>query len=125
MVFSFIFAVLLLVLLIRFKMDSILKIWFFVVVNLALFLALTAILPEQTSFVITLTFSLILSCLKFFHRNFVIHNLTELLIYPGISSVFIPILDFWGVLLLLILISIYDMWAVWHSGVMQKWLNIR
>lgn len=120
MIFSFVLAVLLLLLLIKFKVDIILKIWFFAVVTLALFLSLTAILPEKTLFIIPLFLALLLSSLKIFHRHFLIHNLTELLIYPGIATVFIPILNFWSVIALLVLISIYDMWAVWHSGIMQK-----
>ena len=42
------------------------------------------------------------------------------MIYPGIASVFVPILNVWTIVSLLVLISIYDMWAVWHSGIMQK-----
>jgi presenilin-like A22 family membrane protease len=61
-----------------------------------------------------------LSFIKIFKRNFIIHNLTELLIYPGIATLFVPILNLWSVGVLLILILIYDIWAVWHSGIMQK-----
>jgi presenilin-like A22 family membrane protease len=57
---------------------------------------------------------------KVFGKNFLVHNITELLIYPGIAAVFVQILNFYTVFVLLILISIYDMWAVWHSGIMQK-----
>ena len=49
-----------------------------------------------------------------------VHNITELLIYPGIATVFIPILNIWAVVILLVIISFYDMYAVWHSGFMQK-----
>jgi presenilin-like A22 family membrane protease len=42
------------------------------------------------------------------------------LIYPGIAAVFVPMLNIWTIIILLILISGYDMWAVWHSGIMQK-----
>ena len=57
---------------------------------------------------------------KIFKQNLIVHNLTELLIYPGIACVFVPILNIWTVSILLIAISIYDMWAVWHTGFMQK-----
>jgi presenilin-like A22 family membrane protease len=49
-----------------------------------------------------------------------IHNITELLIYPGIAAIFVAILNLPTAIILLVLISIYDIWAVWHSGVMQK-----
>jgi presenilin-like A22 family membrane protease len=67
-----------------------------------------------------LLIALPLAYIKIYRPNFYVHNLTELLIYPGIASVFVPILNLWTIIVLLILISIYDMWAVWHSGVMQK-----
>jgi presenilin-like A22 family membrane protease len=49
-----------------------------------------------------------------------VHNFTELLVYPGIAAVFVPLLNIYTVIGLLVLISIYDMWAVWKSGIMQK-----
>ena len=42
------------------------------------------------------------------------------MIYPGIAAVFVPLLNVWTIIILLVLISVYDMWAVWHSGIMQK-----
>jgi presenilin-like A22 family membrane protease len=61
-----------------------------------------------------------LALFKMFKRNFIIHNLTELLIYPGIATIFVSILNFWTAIILLVIISFYDMWAVWRSGIMQK-----
>ena len=49
-----------------------------------------------------------------------VHNATELLIYPGIAAIFVPLLSLVTVSILIILISLYDMYAVWHSGFMQK-----
>ena len=61
-----------------------------------------------------------LGILKIFHRNMFVHNGTELLIYPGIAAVFVPLINTFGIVILLLLISIYDIWAVWHSEFMQK-----
>ncbi|MEK6812210.1 MAG: presenilin family intramembrane aspartyl protease, partial [Nanoarchaeota archaeon] len=61
-----------------------------------------------------------LAVIKIYGRNFVVHNATELLIYPGIAAVFVPFLNVWTIIALLIIISVYDAWAVWHSGIMQK-----
>ena len=49
-----------------------------------------------------------------------VHNLSELLIYPGIAAVFVPILNLPAIIILLVLISIYDIYAVWHFGFMQR-----
>lgn len=120
-VFAFIIAIFLLFLLTKFKIDFILRIWFFLVVSIALFITLNTFLPKTIYFIIpAILIALSLSFIKIFKRNFIVHNLTELLIYPGIAAVFVPILNFWFVIVLLLLISVYDIWAVWHSGIMQK-----
>jgi len=69
---------------------------------------------------IAIAIALPLAFIKIYKRNFLIHNTTELFIYPGIAAVFVPILNIWTIVILLILISLYDMWAVWKSGFMQK-----
>jgi len=120
-IFAFILAVLILFLLSKFKVELILRLWFLLVIIISLGIAFTAIFPDfkyKLSFILVL--SVILALVKVFQRNFIIHNATELLIYPGIAAVFVPLLNVWTIIALLILISIYDMWAVWHSGIMQK-----
>ena len=126
-IFAFIFAIVLLFLLIRFKIDVILRVWFFIVVIIALSLSLTAIFPEFIYkinpiiyFIIPIAIAIPLAFIKIFRRNFIVHNITELLIYPGIAAVFVPILNLWSIIILLLIISVYDIWAVWHSGIMQR-----
>ena len=126
-IFSFILAIMLLFLLSRIKTEFILKTWFFIVTIIALGISIL-IFTNQLFFekfffgipILATTISIIFSYLKIFQRNFIFHNLTELLIYPGIATVFIPLLNIWTLVLILILISIYDIWAVWHSGITQK-----
>lgn len=52
---------------------------------------------------------------KVVRPNIWIHNITELLIYPGIAVIFVPLLDVLWVTVLLLAISAYDMLAVWKS----------
>jgi len=121
LIFAFIFAILLFFLLTRFKVDFILRMWFFIVIIIALFITFNAIFPKTTYFAIGAgILAVVLAFIKTYRRNMIVHNLTELLIYPGIATIFVPILNFWTVLVLLLVISVYDMWAVWHSGIMQK-----
>jgi presenilin-like A22 family membrane protease len=68
------------------------------------------------SIIIALPFAII----KVFNRNILIHNTTEFFIYPGVAAVFVPMLNQMTLIFLLVIISIYDMWAVWKSGIMQK-----
>lgn len=120
-ILAFIIAISLLFLLTKFKVEFILKLWFFVVVVLALGIFFNVILPKfQYTSILALIFALPLAYIKIYKRDFIIHNLTELAIYPGIAAVFVPILNIYTIIILLILISIYDMWAVWKSGIMQK-----
>jgi len=133
-VIAFVIAIALLFFLMHFKAEFLLKFWFFAVVTIALGIAFVAFMPEVTnkygisftsfdipfSYLIALVIALPLAIIKIFKRNFWIHNLTELFIYPGIAAVFAPLLNFYTVILLLLIISAYDMWAVWRSGVMQK-----
>lgn len=120
-IIAFVFAILLLILLTKFKLSVVLKVWFFVVILIAIGIFLNAILPngEYTPW-IALIFALPLVLIKVLKRDFLIHNLTELVIYPSIAAVFVPLLNLLTIILLLVLISIYDMWAVWKSGIMQK-----
>jgi presenilin-like A22 family membrane protease len=123
-IFAFIIAISLLLLLSKFNIEFFIRLWFFVVVLIALGISfnifLLGILSSEISWIIALIIALPLGFIKIYKRDFFIHNLTELFIYPGIAAVFVPILNIYTIIGLLILISIYDMWAVWHSGLMQK-----
>lgn len=120
-IFAFIIAISLLFFLTKFKAEFILKLWFFIVVMIALGISLNSIIPEfKYSSIIILLVILPLAFIKIYRKEFLVHNITELFIYPGIAAVFVPILNIYTIIVLLILISIYDMWAVWHSGIMQK-----
>ncbi len=130
LVFAFIVAMLLFFLLMKFKLKTVLRLWFFIVVIVALAITFNTLLsslnlPHPTY--LALIISLPLAFYKTFKRHLIIHNITELLIYPGIAAVFVAILSQWGFAMgvgvtvsLLLFISVYDIYAVWHSGFMQK-----
>ncbi|MFH1270624.1 MAG: presenilin family intramembrane aspartyl protease [Nanoarchaeota archaeon] len=127
LVLAFIIAISLFFILTKLKIEFILRAWFFLVVSIALFISFYAfekLVPFTINYYWALAIPILLSIplafVKIYQRNFLIHNLTELLIYPGLATVFVPILNIYTIIILLILISIYDMWAVWHSGIMQK-----
>lgn len=118
---AFIFAIILLILLTKFNFGFILKLWFFTVILIAIGIFFNSFFPKEQYFpYFAIIFALPLAIVKVFKTNFIVHNLTELVIYPSIAAVFVSLLNFWTVLILLVLISVYDMWAVWHSGIMQK-----
>lgn len=118
---AFVFAILAFFFLTKLRIEFILKAWFLLVVALALSISFLAIIPKfQNAILVAMILSFGLAVWKIYGRNFVVHNLTELFIYPGIAAVFVPLLNVITVIALLIIISIYDMWAVWHSGIMQR-----
>lgn len=123
LIFSFIIAIAIIFFLMKYKWKFVIKIWFFSVILLALSISINAFLSFSglaKVAIYSMIISLPLAALKIFKPNFYTHNLTELLIYPGIACVFVPILTPVSSIILLLLISIYDMWAVWKSGIMQK-----
>jgi len=131
-IFAFIIAISLLFFLSKFKIEFFIKAWFFLVVMIALVISfnvfLIKIFPEEINFIslfplswlIAFLIALPFALVKIYKRDFFIHNFTELFIYPGIAAVFVPILNVYTISFLLIIISVYDMWAVWYSGIMQK-----
>lgn len=122
-IISFIVAILLIFFLMKINASWIIRIWFFTVIAIAIGIFFNAIainLNLAYPSYIALAIGLILAYLKMFRQNPIIHNLTEMIIYPGIAAIFVVMLNWWIMIILLLLISAYDIWAVWHSGVMQK-----
>jgi len=122
-VVSFIIAIVLVFVLMRIKSVWFMRGWFFVVIALALGITIniaTAKIGLIYPSLFALVLGIFLAYLKVFRKNILVHNTTELLIYPGIAAIFVAMLNIWTTIILLIIISVYDIWAVWHSGVMQK-----
>jgi presenilin-like A22 family membrane protease len=122
LIISFALVILLIFVLMKFKLSIIIKIWFFGVVIISLWITLNAILKNLIPFAlgIALIIAVVLAVFKVFRPRVIVHNATELLIYPGIAAIFVPLFNWWSVIILLLIISVYDMWAVWKSGIMQK-----
>src|SRR3989338_8049229 len=100
-----IIATVLALILARFKAVFLWKLWFLFAVIFGL----------------SISFSVFtLALLKVYFRTAVVHNFTEIFIYGGIMSLFVPIFSVFSAIILLILISIYDMYAVWKSKHMIK-----
>ncbi len=103
-------------LLIKFKKRFLWKLWFFLAVTLTLSIAFAAFIPSAAAGL----FGLILATLKVFRPSVVIHNFTELFVYGGLAVIFVPLLNIVVASVLLIIIAIYDAFAVWKSKHMIK-----
>ena len=106
----------LVLLLIKFKGVMIWKFWFFISVALCLTIAFAAFIPQIAAIII----GCLLAILKVYRTNFIIHNVTEVFIYGGLAAIFVPIMNIYAVVILLLLISVYDVIAVWQSKHMVK-----
>ncbi len=103
-------------LIIKFKKVRLWKMWYFLAVVMCLSFALGAFLPQLVAFILALLFAI----WKILKTNPIIHNITEIFIYGGLAAIFVPILNLFSVIMLLLIISVYDMIAVWKSKHMVK-----
>jgi presenilin-like A22 family membrane protease len=125
MFISFIIAITLFFFLIQYKWKFFLKVWFGMVILLTLGIVINSFFHMRgfegnLYFYYSLLIAAPFMLLKVFRPSVIIHNLTEVFIYAGLALVFVNILTPISVIVVLVLISFYDMWAVWHSGIMQK-----
>lgn len=121
---AFALAIGLFLLLTKFRAETLITVWFTFVVFTTLTISLNGLLykalpPLSIDFIwIAVILALPLAFYKIFKRNLIVHNMTELMIYPGLAAIFVPLLRPWSIILLLFVISLYDMWAVWKSTFM-------
>lgn len=95
----------------RFHLQKLWTVWFFLSVWLCLLVAFSAWLADGAAFVVSLG----LSFWRVLRKTAVIHNLTEVFLYGGLATIFVPFLSLSGIVILLLLISVYDMIAVWQT----------
>ncbi|MBI4453974.1 hypothetical protein HY636_05000 [Candidatus Woesearchaeota archaeon] len=126
-VIAVIIGTVLVLLIIKYKRKTLWQMWFFLSVILTLIMAFSPFVMKLLNyvkylnsfvsygFIITLILAGVLAYLKVFRKEIITHNFTELFIYGGLASLLVPVLNLISGLALLIVISIYDMYAVWHS----------
>ena len=113
---SLLIATALALLIIKFQVVKLWKFWFFLSVLLALTIAFKPFMPQLIAF----SLALILAFIKVIKKNIILHNFTELFIYGGLAAIFVPVLNITAIFILLIIISVYDMIAVWKTKHMIK-----
>ena len=101
----------LLLLLIYFKFYRIWKIWYGFAIFVALTIAFAAFMPSTPAMIV----GLVLMLWKVLRPNVFVHNIGELFIYGGLAVIFVPIMNEFAAVMLLLFISLYDMYAVWKS----------
>jgi len=103
-------------LIMKLKWHFLWKLWFFAAIFGCLTFAFSALLPYPYPFLL----AFLLAVWRLHRPNFFLHNFTELFIYPGLALIFVPLLTINAAIAMLLLISVYDMYAVWQSKHMVK-----
>lgn len=98
------------------RAKTIWKYWYLLAVILSITTALGVLMPS----ILALTIALLLGYMKITRHNFYLHNFTEVLMYSGLGVLFAPLFSVTWAAVLLVIISLYDMYAVWHSKHMAK-----
>jgi len=127
LIISFTIAIVVIFILMKYHAATLLRLWFFLVVALAIGITFNStILGIANSSLIAIILAIPLSFYKVFKHNMLLHNITELLVYPGVAAIFTVLILSWtdspifAIVVILLLISLYDMYAVWSAGFMQK-----
>lgn len=92
------------------------KLWFFIAITVCLQVGIGAFLPDFFALILAVFFALY----KIISRNAIVHNVTEVFIYGGLAAMFVPVLNVVYAFIMLIALSLYDMYAVWKSKHMVK-----
>lgn len=108
-------------LIIYFKLHRVWSFWFFLSAVVTLLIGFGAFLPQWIALILAVGLSIV----KVYMKNTVIHNLTELFIYGGLAAIFVPVMNLYSVVILLVLISVYDYIAVRKSKHMVKMANFQ
>jgi len=106
----------LLLLIIKFRKVRLWRLWYFLSIVITLTVAFNAFMDEVIAFIL----GIVIGFMKIYKPITWLHNASELFIYGGLAAIFVPMMNVFSAFMLLILISIYDMYAVWKSKHMIK-----
>ena len=114
-----------LLLLMKLKFGLLFRYWYAIAVIITMaitFGVYISFFGKAVNYLITFFLAIFLAYFKIKKRNMYIHNITEIFVYSGISVLLVSLFDGWllAAFALLIVISIYDMFAVWKSKHMIK-----
>jgi len=98
-------------LIMRFKAVNFFRLWFFIGIAFLLTVSFAAFLRQSVALLLALVFS----GWRIAKNNVYIQNFTELFVYGGLATLFANSLNVFSASILLIIISIYDMIAVWKT----------
>ena len=110
-IIAIVLGTILLLLIMKHNLSWLWRAWFFIAISIALSVAFFALISSRLVFILAVGLAL----WRILRPNFYIHTITEVFVYPGLAAIFVPLFNIFSVILLLILISLYDAYAVWKS----------
>lgn len=116
MIIAFAIGTALILLIVKLKKLEWWKILFFIVVWMTMSIAFSLFVQGVIAFVL----SFIFTAWRIYKPNVWIHNFVELFIYSGMVLLIVPLFDVEWIIILLLVISVYDIIAVWKSKHMVK-----
>ncbi len=93
------------------KFGSIIKYWHLLALTLCTFLTLSSMIEQWIAIIL----SILIIALRKKCNNQVLDNLSELLVYPALVLVLLPLFNTLSMIVLLVIISVYDILAVYYS----------
>lgn len=118
---AILFGTFIFLILIKYRIFKVWKLWFFVAVWVTLSIALAAFMDQLLAAII----AFIATLFKIYKPNTIMQNVTEIFIYGGLAAIFVPILNIFAAIMLLIFISIYDFIAVYKTKHMIKFAKFQ
>lgn len=108
---SILLGTVLLLFLIKYNLQWVWKGWFLLAIVVSLTMAFGAFVRKEVAIV----FAVIFGVWKIFRPGFLVQTFTELFAYGGLAVIFVPLLNLTSMSILLVLIGLYDAYAVWKS----------
>jgi presenilin-like A22 family membrane protease len=113
----------LMLILIKYKLNNIWKVWFLLAIIISLGVAFSSfdfLKLNFSPYLLPFILATVLGVWRIFKPNIYVQNFTELFIYGGLAALFVTVFNLWSISILLIIISIYDVYAVNKSKHMVK-----
>jgi len=97
------------------------KLWFACAIIMCLYIAFAAFVVPWGA----LALAMIIGLSKIFFPNKYLHNVSELFTYGGLAALFTPLLTVLAAFLLLLVLAVYDLYAVFKSKHMIKFAKFQ
>jgi presenilin-like A22 family membrane protease len=98
------------------NLELLLKVWFFLAFVAGISVTLSAFIEPTYAIFAALAIVII----KFYEHDIYTHNIAEVFLYGGIVALFVPILNIWAVVVIMLVVSVYDFISVFMTKHMIK-----